>query len=242
MLMSLAVFMLALPSAVLAFTSRTDTNVDDYQDNSAIPAGKGNSTFSSGLTAQGSGGAGLFRFTPAGMVLHPERAVTVAVRVDDETVRAITVHGAVNPTVFRKFSAELAYAAQPIPALHLTPSAYSLGVARGYDGFNQKLALAADSRKADISESLELKDSSSPSTARLAPHIALDERDKAGRAPRTLEANGRQTVDLGGSYALSRNLNLTAGVRYSQERDRLLPQNDGKKDSQAVFLGTQIRF
>jgi len=35
---------------------------------------------------------------------------------------------------------------------------------------------------------------------------------------------------------------VTAGVRYSQERDRLGPLTDGTQDSQAVYLGTQFRF
>jgi hypothetical protein len=70
----------------------------------------------------------------------------------------------------------------------------------------------------------------------------MDNREKAGRAPRTLEGAGTPTVDLGGSYRLGKNLNVTAGVRYSQERDRLVPLTDGKQDGQAVYVGTQFRF
>ena len=49
-------------------------------------------------------------------------------------------------------------------------------------------------------------------------------------------------VDVGGSFRLTRNLDVTAGVRYQQERDlRALPELD-KQDSQAVYIGTQFRF
>ena len=77
--------------------------------------------------------------------------------------------------------------------------------------------------------------------SRFAPRVVLDEREKTGRAPRTFEQSD-QSVDLGGSYRVTRNLNVTAGVRYSPERDRLLPLTDGKQDNQAVYVGTQFRF
>ena len=48
--------------------------------------------------------------------------------------------------------------------------------------------------------------------------------------------------ELDASYRLSRNLDVTAGVRYSQDRERLMPLTDGKQDSQAVYVGTQFRF
>lgn len=50
-------------------------------------------------------------------------------------------------------------------------------------------------------------------------------------------------IDIGGSYSLSRNLDVTAGVRYkSQDRDRLAPLPDDRRESQAVYVGTAFRF
>ena len=69
--------------------------------------------------------------------------------------------------------------------------------------------------------------------SRFSTRLSVDERDQTGRAPRTFETAG-QTVDLGGSYRVTGNLNVTAGVRYSQERDRLTPLTDGKQDGQAA--------
>ena len=39
-----------------------------------------------------------------------------------------------------------------------------------------------------------------------------------------------------------RNLNVTAGVRLSQERGRLTPLTNGVEDDQSVYVGTQLRF
>jgi hypothetical protein len=54
--------------------------------------------------------------------------------------------------------------------------------------------------------------------------------------------DSEDTVDVGGSLRVSRNLDVTAGVRYSQELERLRPITDGKQDNQAVYVGTQYRF
>ena len=39
-----------------------------------------------------------------------------------------------------------------------------------------------------------------------------------------------------------RNLDLTAGLRYKSERERLARFNDDRRDSQAVYVGTAFRF
>jgi hypothetical protein len=49
-------------------------------------------------------------------------------------------------------------------------------------------------------------------------------------------------LDVGGSYRLTRNLDLTAGVRYRSDRERLLRAKDERRDSQAVYVGTAFRF
>jgi hypothetical protein len=47
---------------------------------------------------------------------------------------------------------------------------------------------------------------------------------------------------VGGSYSLTRNFDVTAGVRYKTERDRLERLKDDRLDSQAVYVGTAFRF
>lgn len=232
--LSCAVCALALPSAVLAFTSSFDARPVSLAPHSSIgelPPAEVDPRFARTLALHGSSRGQLFRFTPAGSATRPDRAVTVAVRVDPETARAISVRGGSGD----------AHLASSAGTLRIAPTAYSLGVARGYQSFT----LLGDPRsRGDGAElgSFRLRTAGPDEPSRLAPRIALDAREKTGRAPRTLEGNGEQTVDVGGSYSLTRNLDVTAGVRYSQERDRLLPVIDGQKDSQAVYVGTQFRF
>ena len=126
-------------------------------------------------------------------------------------------------------------------------AAYNLGVSRGYQGFGTTgFALPGDAGKQDIPDlsTFTSVDGSSAggATSRLAPHLLLGEHERPGRAPRTLESIGEQSVDLGGSYRLTRNIDVTAGVRYSQDRDRLTPPAENKTDNQAVYVGTQFRF
>jgi hypothetical protein len=50
------------------------------------------------------------------------------------------------------------------------------------------------------------------------------------------------SVDVGGSYALTRNLDVTAGMRYRTDRERLARLADDRRDSRAVYVGTAFRF
>jgi hypothetical protein len=180
----------------------------------------------------------LMRFTPAGTVGGLGRSITVAVRIDGETARAISVHSAI-ASVNDQLSAS---------SVELAPTRFDLGIARGYQSFAQakpvvtvapaQLADIAMPDLADFRPSPGIKSTPSRFSARL----ALEKDQKTGRAEGTLESFGEQTVDLGGAVRVTRNLDVTAGVRYSQDRDRIAPLTDGEQDSQAVYLGTQFRF
>lgn len=250
-LMAGAVVILALPSAVLAFSTRIDVPT------AGLAADQGLGGFAPGtvdprlaqvLADSPTGGKGpMFRFTPAGLATRPDRSVTVAVRVDPVTASSIIVRGVIDRNILAGSGRPGAAMVPGVASLAIAPAAYNLGVARGYQGFAQNVqtfALAQDIRKIDMPDLSSIKPPAEPSGApsRLAPHIALDEHDRPGRAPRTLESVGTQTVDLGGSYRLSRNVDVTAGVRYERDRDRLDAQIDGKTDTQAVFVGTQFKF
>ena len=179
-----------------------------------------------------------FKFTPAG---RERRAVTVAVRVDDATARAVSVRQVL-----------AAVATQPgASPVRIAPTAFNLGVARGYESFAPKLAktiAAPELNKLDMPDLAAFKPGrgadrlKAGEPSRFAPRIALDETAKPGRAPRTLEGQSDYSVDVGGSYRVTRNVAVTAGVRYSPERDRVVPLTDTTQDSQAVYVGTQFRF
>jgi hypothetical protein len=156
------------------------------------------------------------------------------VRVDPQTVQVISVRA----------RRPIAAAAPGDTPLQIAPTAFSLGVSRGYHSFAQGLVPPTDGKKPDMPDlaSFRAQAAKEDGTSRFSPKIVLDQKPVPGSAPRTF-AGSDELVDVGGSYSLTRNLNVTAGVRYSsQERDRLRPLTDGKKDNQAVYVGTQFRF
>jgi hypothetical protein len=63
-----------------------------------------------------------------------------------------------------------------------------------------------------------------------------------GTAPRLVDSSESVALDVGGSYSLTRNFALTAGVRYKSEREKFESRSDTRRDSQAVYLGTAFRF
>ncbi len=231
-----AVSVLALPSAVLAFATHfeLESQVAATSTGSSgfIPA-EVDPRLARSITVRALSKGRSFRFTPAAVPNGMDRSVvTVAVRLNDGNSPSLSL---------RKAGAGEAGVAGP--PLGIAPTAYSLGAARGYRSFAQNAAPSAPIRQLDAPDlaSYQPKPGIASNPSRFAPRIALEEREKTGRSPRTFEQADQQ-VDLGGSYRLTRNLNVTAGVRYSSDRDRLRPLTDGRQDSQAVYVGTQFRF
>lgn len=175
------------------------------------------------------------RFTPASAPLATgKRTVTVAVRVDDDTARAINVRKVLDAAPGRGFG-----------IAGLDASKFQLGAARGYQSFARTVDLSANVRNLAVPDLAQFKPqapTAAEKPSRLQPRIELEDRQIAGRSPNTLDSLGQQTVGVGGSFRLSPNLNVMAGVRYSQERERLDPLTNSVKDSQAVYVGTQIKF
>lgn len=176
------------------------------------------------------------RFTPAGMSTRANRSMTVAVRVNEREARAISVRSAIE-------AAKDQMAGQS--GLPITSTRYNLGLSRGYQNFAKPPQIARGISDPKIPDLAEFRPSAGvqQTPSRFAARIDMEDADLAGAAPRTLNANGDQTVGVAGSYRLTRNIDVTAGVRYSQDRDRIAPISDpGQKDSQAVYIGTQFRF
>jgi hypothetical protein len=186
------------------------------------------------LAGRTTGTAQMLRFTPAGAAEHGKRSLTVAVRVDDDAAQAIQVRSAIA-------AAQDQMAASSV---HIVSTRYNLGLARGYQSFAQPTGLSkklSDTPIPDLS-SFKPAPAARPET-RFASHLALAREEKPGVSPRTREALGEQSVDLATSYRLTRNLDVSAGVRYSQEHDRIAPVAEPvPQDSQAVYIGTQFRF
>lgn len=232
-----AVSLLALPSAVLAFATDFERRFSPPPATGSMQAIDSAATpprLAAAIPMRSLAKGQLYPFTPAGTPNRPDRSVTVAVRVDSGEAQVISVRGR---------RPRIADGAAP---LRIAPTAFNLGVSRGYLNFAQTLVPQTDTRKLDMPDFDRFSIASSTGgtdPARLRPRIVVDEKPAAGRAPRTFAGDGGDQVDVGGSYRLTGNLNVTAGVRYSQQdRERLHPLTDGKQDNQAVYVGTQFRF
>jgi hypothetical protein len=199
-----------------------------------------------------------FRFTPAGTEDKRDRTVTVAVRMDSDKAQAISVRSAIKEAPGKREAK-----APTIAQTKIEPTRYNLGIARGYQSFarpivpveskastraltsSRALTLPDNVRKLDMPDLAEFepgKGSAEEKPSRFKPRISLEDKDIAGRSEGTLQGQGTQSVDVGGSYSVTRNLDVTAGVRISQDNDRLAPLTDTPQDSQAVYVGTQFRF
>lgn len=178
----------------------------------------------------------LQRFTPAGVAERPNRSVTVAVRIGDEIVRAMSIRSAIAAARDRTSGAR---------AVSISPMRFNLGLSRGYQSFAKAPELSralSDASIPDLSK-FEPSPGVQEKPSRFAARIALEEEPRTGASPRSIGAEGDQLVDVAGSYRLTRNLDVTAGLRYSQDRDRIAPLAEpNKKDSQAIYVGTQFRF
>jgi hypothetical protein len=173
--------------------------------------------------------AGSFRFTPPSASADKSKAVKVAVRARASTAAQVV-----------RDRADPAAAASTLTAL--APTAYNLGVSVGWKSF----ALSGDVAKveggaipggreaAEIGLSYNLKkftgrvdvgaERAEPTSLRIAPQ------------------DDSYSVGVGGSYRLTRNLDVTGGVRYKIQEDRLQPLADNRRDSQSVYIGTAFRF
>ena len=224
-----AVTVLALPSAVLALSVGIGPRLSaptELADDGFEPA-RVDPRLARSISVRALGAGQTFRFTPGAAPNRLDRSVTVAVRVDGAMGRSNRGTLAASDGGFR-----------------IAPTAYSLGVSRGYKGFAQNSGAGNELRRVEIPDLASFKPSpgAKENPSRFSPRIALDGREPAGRSPRTLQGQPEEVVDLGGSYRLTQNLNVTAGVRSTSERDRLAPLSDGRKDNQAVYVGTQFKF
>lgn len=163
-----------------------------------------------------------FRFTPA-MPRSENRAVTLVRRVTPMSVTSTSADGDRQPQ-----------------AIAIAPVTYRLGSAVGYTAFASNVSRENVDISALPQASRPVDPTARPS--RFGADMRLDSRSLPGSSERALDPDRAYSVDVTGSYRLSRNVDLTAGVRLQRENDRLAPLTDDRRDSQAVYVGTQFRF
>lgn len=137
-----------------------------------------------------------------------------------------------------------ALASAASPALtSLEPTSYNLGVAVGW----RRFAVSGDVAKVrDADPALGGRDSAvvgvSYSLKRFTGRVAVGTDRTSGDPLPALRKDDKYSLDVGGSYDLSRRVALTGGVRYNVEKQRLSALNDERRDSQAVYIGTAVKF
>lgn len=168
-----------------------------------------------------------FKFTPA-----PAKGRPSQVRV---AIRARTTS---------PLQTQLADANASTEAMNaLTPTTYNLGVAVGWKRF----AISGDiSSVKDANSAIGGRESAvvgvSYSLKRFTGRLAVGAERTEGRPVPALNKGNSYSVDVGGSYDLSRQIALTGGVRYNIQHDAPLGLQDQRRDSQAVYIGTALKF
>ena len=168
-----------------------------------------------------------FRFTPSSATPDKSKAVRVAVRA--RTVTPAAVAQASRDTV-------------SLPVTAITPTAYNLGLSVGWKRFAlsgdvarvQGGAIPVGREAAEVGISYQGK--------KFAGRVSAGAERSDGSLPRIVPIESSYSLDVGGSYAVSSRIDVTGGVRYKIDRDRLEPLSDQRRDSQAVYLGTAFRF
>ena len=163
-----------------------------------------------------------FKFTPAAAKGRPSQ-LRVAIRA---RVGAPTGAQAATPAVSA-----------------LTPASYNLGVAVGWKRF----AVSGDVSKVKSPDpALGGRESAvvgvSYSLKRFTGRVAVGADRAEGRPLAALRRGDNYSLDVGGSYSLSRRIALTGGVRYEIDRDKVPALKDERRDSQAVYIGTAFKF
>jgi hypothetical protein len=177
-----------------------------------------------------------FPFTPAGIDKNRTRTMTVAARINQPlTVSAVSVRNSV--AVAALGSAK---------DIRLTNSDYRLSAARGWQGFALPTSLKSIEKAplVDIAArgNFKLDSDTKRKPSRFNTNVSLDQTRQAAPSLRGSAASGEYSLNVGGSFSISRKIDVTAGVRYASERDRVVPQAITSKDSEAVYVGTKIRF
>ncbi|MES2498743.1 MAG: hypothetical protein V4618_21730 [Pseudomonadota bacterium] len=165
-----------------------------------------------------------FRFTPSGS--SSKRAVTVAIRARSANRGGGSNALATNGSTLTN---------------GLASSAYSLGASVGWKHF----ALSGDFAKIDggiVPDGREMADIGLSYSGRKWSTRLLFGAERATDNAPIGGPDEAVSVDLGTSFSLTRNLELSGGVRYKSQRERLDLSSDQRRDSQAIYIGTAFKF
>jgi hypothetical protein len=180
-----------------------------------------------------------FAFTPAGIKVKGNRTMTIAARTDSPlSSQAVATRSALR----------LPDLGSSAPVT-LAKSDFHLTAAKGWKGFSApklaetKLAVRAPVANLNIASGDFRLDGKAPNKkSRFDADVRVDQNRSAAPAPSSSNAAGDYKVDLEGRFSISKRVAVTAGVRYESERERIAPSVEDRNDSEAVYVGTKIRF
>jgi hypothetical protein len=165
-----------------------------------------------------------FRFTPTSGSMSGQRSITVMVRSGNDNPLNVT---------------------RTLSPVDITPMAFSLNTKSNW----RKFALPESvGRKAldpvPVQTMVDGKNFSldSGDKDRFSTKLLIESRREPGVPMRNKSSEKDYTLGLASSYSLTRNLNVTAGVRYEGANARLTPMTDDRQDNQALYLGTIFKF
>ena len=167
-----------------------------------------------------------FKFTPAPAKGRPSQ-VRVAVRARLATPAPIRTADAATSALTA-----------------LSPTGYNLGVAVGWRRFavSGDIAKVKDADSAIGGRETAIVGISYSLKKRFTGRVAVGSDRAVDHPLSALRKADNVSLDVGGSYSLSKRIALTGGVRYNIERDRLSALQDDRRDSQAVYVGTAFKF
>jgi hypothetical protein len=165
-----------------------------------------------------------FRFTPTSGSMSGQRSITVMVRASGDRVTTTST----------------------LAPVAIAPVAFSLNGAHNWRKFALPEAVgrkALDPVPVETmvdAKNFALEDGKKD---RFSTRVLLETRRDPSATVRNPSADKDYSLDVASSYSLTRNLNVTAGVRYNNSMaGRLTPMTDDRQDSQAVYLGTIFKF
>ena len=175
-----------------------------------------------------------FPFTLASAGEGRNRTITVAARANSRlTAGAVSIRNVIAPSEVGAGK-----------GLRLAAVDYRLTASKGWQDFAlpKANARAAKTPLSDVGKGGFRLDESAQKPSKFSANIKLDQNKEMAPPARGSAAAGDYKLDVGGSFSISRKIDVTAGVRYASENDRVIPLADNRKDSEAVYVGTKIRF
>ena len=166
-----------------------------------------------------------YKFTPAAAAKGRPSQVRVALRARGAPTPARPVEVAVASSVN-----------------NLTPAQYDLGVAVGW----KRLAVTSNvARTSSPDPVIGTRETAlvgvSYNLKKFTGRVAVGGERNDSRIAQLTRPDS-VSVDLGGSYNISRNIAVTGGVRYKVERDQIPALAEDHRDSKAVYVGTAFKF